>query len=155
MITIAEEFDYKKFYAEAHGLILAHWEEVGTHKDILSLNPNHEVYLHLQKVNKLIILTARNSSGRMVGYFTMIINIHPRDKSKIIAQDDAIYAAPSYRKEFLGYKLTKAALEIAELRADIIAFRAKSGRNPFLRRLGFLPRDTIWTKIAERHNASI
>jgi hypothetical protein len=155
MIIISEETDYMKFYIEAQELILTHWEEVGTHRNVLSLNPNHEIYEHLERAGKLVILVARDSRLALIGYFTMIINTHPRDKTKIIAQDDAIYASKPYRKEFLGYKLTKAALEIAEARADIIAFRAKNGRNPFLLRLGFLPRDTIWTKVAEKHNAQI
>jgi GNAT superfamily N-acetyltransferase len=147
MISFEWEKGYDRFYAEAEPLIRAHWNEVGTHRDILQLNPRHDAYRFLEKSGNLEMLVAR-CDGAIIGYFFLIFTQHPRDISKILAQDDIVYAKPEYRRQLLGFTLTKIALARAETRGFIVAFRAKDGRCSFLKRLGFSPRDVIWTKVS-------
>jgi GNAT superfamily N-acetyltransferase len=148
MISFAWETGYDEFYEEAKELILAHWNEVGTHREVLPFNPRHDVYRHLEKLRLLEMLVARDAE-KIVGYFFIIYAQHPRSITKIIANDDVVYADPKYRGEMLGYRLTKLALERAKRNAHIVAFRAKNGRTAFLRRLGFIPRDTICTMLGD------
>lgn len=148
MITFSWENNYDQFYAEAETLCKAHWNEVGSHRDVLPFNPRHEVYRHLSRTGTLKILVARDEK-EMVGYFFLIFGPHPRSVEKTLAQDDIIYAKPEYRKHFLGFRLTKIAAETAQKHAHIVSFRAKGNRTAFLRRLGFLPRDTICTRIGD------
>ena len=147
MIKFSLELGYDNFWAEGKELIEAHWNEVGTHRDILTLNPQHEVYRILENQNQLEILTARHE-GKMVGYFFLLFTNHPRDVTKILAHDDIIYIKPEFRKEWAGYKFLQFALERAIARgATIAAFTEKADRNGYLKRLGFSPKETIYTKV--------
>jgi len=149
MITYSWEPGYDKFYTEAKDLIAAHWNEVGSHRDILTLRPRHDVYRRLEDNGALEILVARDS-GKMIGYFFLLFSPHPRDVEVVIAQDDIIYANPAYRREWVGYKLLKLAVSRATERGALLAsFHEKTSRKGggYLKRLGFAPKEVVWTKV--------
>lgn len=149
MITYAWERGYDAFWEEAHPLITAHWNEVGTHRDILTLNPRHDVYRKLESVNGLHILVARsdrtsdlllsdhssisadrNSDGPIIGYLFIIATSHPRDISARLVQDDIIYVRPEYRRFLVGFALLRRALlKARELDAKIVVFHTKARRH--------------------------
>ena len=120
MIEFTIEPGYDKFWAEAEHLIVAHWNEVGNHRDVLTLNPRHEVYRALEVRGELDIIMARED-GVLKGYFFLLYTQHPRDVSVKMAMDDIMYLTPSARKNWAGYKMIKFALERAEAQGARIA----------------------------------
>jgi GNAT superfamily N-acetyltransferase len=143
---------YDDFYREAKELIEQHWEEVGSHKEILRLNPDHDRYKALELIGALHILTAR-IGGIIAGYFFVLITQHPRDKSKTLAADDIIYSAPQYRSMMLGPRLLREALRyISEKNVDIVFFREKTRRKNggYLRRYGFEPHELVSAKVLRK-----
>src|ERR1700743_3823161 len=121
MISFEGEKGYDKFFEEAEPLILSHWNEVGSHREILPFNPQHSVYRFLETAGRLFMLVARDE-GRIIGYFFVIIAPHPRSITKTIANDDIVYASPEYRDQLLGYRLTKEALKFSRERAHVVNF---------------------------------
>lgn len=145
---------YDAFYCEAASMIAAHWDEVGSNREILKLNPDHHLYRNLEKVGALRILVAR-CDKEMAGYFTMMKMRHPRDVTVLIGKDDAIYAKPEYRRALLGKKLVEAGIEdLKRLGCQLIFFGEKVRRyldddaevlhhKSYLSRWGFKPQEVI------------
>lgn len=148
MIRLQWGQPYIEFFAEAATMIRAHWDEVGAHRDILMLNPDHNRYINAERLGMLHILTARDGH-KMVGYFAMMIMAHPRDKSATIGAQEFFYADPAYRREQLGPMLEDEALaRLHDLKVNMAAFREKEGRSgAHLRRRGFEPMETTWMKV--------
>lgn len=91
---------------ECQYLIKLHWSEVALNQDKIKLNPDWDAYHSLEEQGKLKIFTARDS-GRLVGYFVVILgnNIHYMDH--LFASNDIIYLHKDYRKGFAGIHLIK------------------------------------------------
>lgn len=143
---------YDAFISEAWPLIEAHWNEVGSHRDILSLDPDHERYRKLEQIGALHILTARHGK-RLVGYFFVLTVQHPRDRGALAGHDDVIYVTPEYRPRFVGARLIEHALErLDNLGCNIVFFREKAWRHGggYLKRYGFSPHETVWAKVLRR-----
>jgi GNAT superfamily N-acetyltransferase len=146
---------YAAFLEEAAPLISDHWEEVGSFREVLSLNPMHDAYIRLEKGGHFHILVARNEE-RMVGYFTLIIIPHPRDQTKLLGKEDAIYVKPEYRGSLIGYKMMKMGVDrMLEEGVSIAMYHEKShwqrvgvtGTKSFLERLGFEPHEIVYAKV--------
>lgn len=149
MITLSWGLPYDDFLEEAWPLIRAHWSEVGSHRDVLRLNPDHNRYRALERAGALNILTAC-LDGKLVGYMFVIISAHPRDRDAKAATDDIIYAMPTHRRLLIGPKMIAEALRyIEEKGVHIVFFREKSWRHGggYLERYGFKPQETVYAKI--------
>jgi ribosomal protein S18 acetylase RimI-like enzyme len=151
MIRLQWGQPYVEFFAEAAQMIRAHWNEVGAHRDIIDLNPDHNRYINAERMGMLHILTARDGH-KLVGYFAMMVMAHPRDKSVTIGAQEFIYADPAYRREQLGPMLEDEALaRLEELKVNMAFFREKEGRSgAHLRRRGFEPVETTFVKVLHK-----
>lgn len=140
---------YADFWHEAAPLIARHWDEVGSHRDILDLDPDHDRYLRAEAAGYLNILTVR-FGGELVGYLFLCVMPHPRDRKALVGTDETIYVAPTMRRLKLGPKMIAAAIERARLLGTNILFfreltRRKNGG--YLKRYGFTPRETVYSLV--------
>jgi GNAT superfamily N-acetyltransferase len=146
---------YDDFIAEAWPQIRAHWGEVGSNRDILKLDPDHERYRRLERAGMLHILLARTEDGKIAGYLFMLVTKHPRDQGAIAATDDLTYVRPEFRRLGLGWKMIIEAERFAgECGVHVLMFRAKARRrnHAYLERRGFKPLEIVYSKvIAEPH----
>lgn len=151
-----ETCGYAKFFQEIaiKGLLSEHWDEVGTHRDVLHLDPDHDRYIGLEKAGSLIILSARHH-GVMVGYMILLFMRHPRDRSAMVMTDDAIYCLPAYRRSMLGPKLMDRAEALAESSGIHFMFFTEKfrrlvqagNRGGYLKRRGFEPIEIKYAKM--------
>lgn len=148
---------YDDFLAEAWPLIRAHWAEVGSNRDILKLDPDHDRYRRLESAGALHIQTARGASG-LIGYMFLLIAPHPRDKGAIAATDDVIYVRPEFRRLGVGWQMIGEAERFAgECGAHIVMFHAKARRrnSAYLERRGFKAHEIVYSKVlAQPHRVA-
>lgn len=140
---------YDDFIAEAWPLIRAHWHEVGTHRDVLRLDPDHGRYRRLEEVGALHILVAR-VDGKIAGYFFMLITPHPRDRQATVGADDIMYAVPAFRRHRIGPRMLAAAMErCRQFDVNIVMFREKAYRHGggYLTRFGMKPVETVYSVV--------
>lgn len=103
------------------------------------LNPDWNVYQQLECVDTLHIVTARDGK-KLVGYYFSIIFTHHHYKDAVIAENDAHYILPEYRKGWFGYKFLKQVIQFLKDRnVDIILHSMKADKSylPITKRLGF------------------
>ena len=149
-ITYRWKESYAQFRHEARPLIERHWDEVGSHRDILRCDIDHDRYVFLEKSGIFHLLTARNDAGSLIGYFGVSIIQHPRDRKAILGVDEFIYAMPEYRRCLIGPAMITRAIDYLDrLGCHIIAFREKAWRNGggYLHRWGFEPAEMVYTKV--------
>lgn len=146
---------YPRFMVESAALVRDHWREVGSHRDVLKLNPSHDRYIAMQATGMLHILLAR-VDGKLAGYLFMLIAPHPRDQSARVAKDDLFYVAPQFRRLGLGpTMLEQAERYAAAAGVDILFLTEKLRRTlrrgkfggQYLARRGFEPIETTWAKV--------
>jgi hypothetical protein len=140
---------YDAFRREAQPLIERHWNEVGSHRDILRLNIDHDRYLFLEKSKIFHLLTARDR-GHLIGYFGVSVIPYPRDKDARLGVDEFIYAMPEYRRHYVGLEMVERGEKyLGELGCHIVAFREKvlGPNHGYLKHLGFEPQELVCTKI--------
>ena len=95
-LTFQTERLTDKLWVEMISLIQVHFKEVGTFPD-LQISPDFRRYFSLDQNGMLRIVTARGGEV-LVGYLWMII-IPPLHYSDILmADNDAIYLRPDFRK---------------------------------------------------------
>lgn len=143
---------YDRWFDEALPLIVRHWNEVGTFRDVLHLRPDHSRYHRLEGLGGLHILTAKDS-GEMVGYFTVLLTPHARDHTILVGSYDNLYVLPEYRRSRLGLRLHEEGMrKLIELGAHILMFgeRAAHSRKTgggYLKRYGFQKIETMYGKV--------
>ena len=150
MIRYEWGMPYDEFAVRAAPLIQAHWDEVGSHRDILTLNPNHDRYRGAEKMGIMHLLTAWDGP-RMAGYLIAFITAHSRDREATLgALNDVIYTVPEYRSRLVGYRMLQNALDLMdERKVNIAIFAEKVGRTSprLMKRLGFEPWEIVYSRI--------
>lgn len=142
--------EYKKerfidIMPELPELFVAHDQEVHIEADALPLDPNWKGYLFSEHNGALHIMTARDGAD-LIGYVFMFVN-KSYQCSKLIAVTDLIYLKPAYRKGFIGYKLLKAAKEMARERGAVKVYFIEHGSEslgPVFERLGAKKAETVF-----------
>ena len=91
---------------ESEALLKAHWEEIAIYKDKITLDPNYDSYIQLQRANKLIVVTARDN-GVLVGYCSFIIGPGGHYKKTRYAENDMLFLSEEYRKGINAVRMIK------------------------------------------------
>lgn len=156
-VNLAWGTRYDAFIEEAWPLVRAHWAEVGSHRDILRLDVDHDKYRALERAGHLHILLAR-TERTIAGYMFLLVSRHPRDRGAIAATDDVIYVKPEFRRLGIGWKMLAEAERFAgECGAHVVFFHAKARRRNvrYLERAGFAAHEIVFAKvIAEPHQVA-
>jgi hypothetical protein len=138
-------------------MVMNHWNEVGTFRDVLFFNPDYERYVNLEKNGMLHVLTAR-SGKRLVGYMTAMLTPHPRDKKAKLGYIMDMYCVPHFRKMHLGLKMQKSMdAHLTVQGANIIQMseRASHSEKPgrrggYLERYGYKKIETVYAKVVKK-----
>lgn len=145
---------FSSFLVEAGSLPRDHWNEVGTFREALHFNPDHDRYRAAERAGALRILTA-HVDGCLAGYLFLLIIPHPRDKNAILARDDIFYVRPSCRRMLLGPTMIDEVMTYAEQHAHIIMLSEKVRRSAtrgvrggdYLMRWGLEPLEVVWGRV--------
>jgi GNAT superfamily N-acetyltransferase len=85
-------------------LLEEHWHEIALNKDKIKLNPDWEMYEHLEDQGHLKIFTAREED-KLAGYFVVVTSYSLHYKDHVFATNDVLFLHPDYRKGRTGIKL--------------------------------------------------
>lgn len=124
-----------------------HWKEVASHQDIRRLKPNTEAFRILEEKGKLLTLFVMDGD-LIVGYSVNILVDHMHSDT-LVAQNDAIYVDPAYRKSGAGIRLMKVTERAAkDCGAKLLFWHSKpdSRLDTVLDRLGYGVMDIIRSK---------
>ena len=82
------------------------WEEMYHDKESYPFDPDWDLYYLLEDSGALLVFTARDS-GKLIGYFSVVIGPNLHSKGKFVVSNDIIYLHKDYRKGLIGVKLFK------------------------------------------------
>jgi len=146
MVFAVEPFSLA--YPEAKELLVLHWDEIAPYKDVLTINPDLQMYATLEKAGKLCVITARNM-GRLIGYVVMMLHAHHHYAHVLSATEDIHFLHPAYRKGSAGLRLIAAAeAEMTRRGAQVMFLRTKVAHDhgKLFERLGFAAQDVVYSK---------
>jgi hypothetical protein len=104
MLTFKRE-SWESIRAIIYPLWLKHWNEIGTDREKIPLDPDWPRYDDLSAQGALHIIGARNENGDLVGYVFSIISPHLHYRSTRCAFFDLYWLDPAYRKGMNGVRL--------------------------------------------------
>jgi GNAT superfamily N-acetyltransferase len=135
-------------YPEAKELLVMHWDEIAPYRELLTINPDLQMYKTLEDAGKLCVVTARQM-GELIGYVVMMIHAHHHYSHVIVATEDIHFLHPAFRKGSLGLRLIAAAeKEMVRRGARLMMLRTKVSHDHGLlfTRLGYVAQDIVYTK---------
>lgn len=135
--------------AEAEPLLRRHWEEIALDRDTVPLDPDWDAYARIEAAGLMHITTARDGTGRLVGYAAYFLapNLHYR--SLHVAETDIFWLSPEHRRGSAGLRLIRAAEEHLKTRGvNKIVSKVKLHHDtgPVFERLGYTAIERIYAK---------
>jgi GNAT superfamily N-acetyltransferase len=105
-------------------------------------------YMQIQKEGRLCLTTLRNDEGELQGYASHFWHRHLHFNDRI-AQDDAFYIAPAYRRHGNGLLMLEAQIEA--LRQDKVNYamarrKVDHPHDAALKEIGFVPWELVHIK---------
>jgi GNAT superfamily N-acetyltransferase len=104
MITAQAELLRDKL-EELKPVLPIHYKELAMNQDKIPLDPNYELYLALENLDKIIYVTLRDDSKKLIGYFVGIIDQGLHYKTTTTCTMDIFYVHPDYRGNGGGFIL--------------------------------------------------
>lgn len=148
MISYQEE-QFLDCIREAIPLLLDHWEEIASHKDVRPLDPDFDTYAQAAKLGSFRCFTARRD-GKLVGYAAFLIHHNLHYKSWVEAHNDIYYLAPDERKGSAGFKFFRACeewLKAIPVRAIYFPDKVRTSKAKLFQRLGYVGMETKFEKV--------
>jgi GNAT superfamily N-acetyltransferase len=107
---------------EAQEIFKVHYDELALHKEAMPMGLDGSIYLELERLGRLLVITARKS-GTLVGYYMAIfIPKHPHNKDAgPVSTTDFFYILPEHRRGGAGAKLLSASLSELRRRGVTVA----------------------------------
>jgi hypothetical protein len=128
-------------------LVDAHWAEVTGSGPPLDMA--WDTFCELDAKGMMRVLTVRNDK-ELIGYLTFVLYPALHYRTVIIAQDDAFYLKPEFRKGTLGIRLFAEAEKMLKATSNVgritIHEKHKRPMGKILDYLGYSARETIWFK---------
>ncbi|MEG2173799.1 MAG: GNAT family N-acetyltransferase, partial [Desulfovibrionaceae bacterium] len=103
----------------------------------------------IEGAGALHITTARGVQGELAGYAIYFVQAYPHVQHIRMAQSDALYLAPAYRKGFAGLRLLQAAeraLVDKGVQNIMQTCTVKKDFGVLLRRMGYVNTETVYRK---------
>lgn len=144
----------ERFAVIAHELpplFLRHWQEIGTDHRSVPLDPDWERYMALDASGNLIVFTARIGQT-LAGYIFNIVGPHLHYRSTPHAEIEMFWLDPVYRGGFFPVRWFRGndtmLRELGVMRVHVaVKNHFMAGRaGSIFRRLGYLPKETVWMK---------
>lgn len=133
---------------EMEPILVKHWHEIALGHDKVPLDIARDRYNELCDSGALHIVTAR-ADGQLVGYHVAIVAGHLHYASTLHAITDVYFVLPEYRQGFTGirmFRFVEAAMRKRGVKKIITGTKLHLDIGPVLRRLGFGPTETVYTK---------
>jgi hypothetical protein len=137
---------------DAQRLFALHYEELTFGKERIKLAPDRGRYEALERDGGLVIYTARDGEGALAGYAAFFLVSHMHYRLDVFAMNDVFYIDPARRTDpWLGFRFLR--FIDRELSGSdgisAVKWHVKVHREfgPMLARLGYVPEETIWSKI--------
>lgn len=150
MVTFQQE-PFAEAFRDAERLFQSHYEELTFGKERIALAPDAGRYEALDQQGGLLVHTARDD-GQLVGYAAWFLTWHAHYRHDLFAINDVFYVDPKRRADpWLGFRFLKFIdrdLSACE-HISAIKWHVKVHREfgPMLARLGYVPEETIWSKV--------
>ncbi|HEV3028780.1 MAG TPA: GNAT family N-acetyltransferase [Planctomycetota bacterium] len=131
--------------AEVVPLLISHYEEVSSDKDI-KLDPRWDRYFDMQESGALVVYTSR-LGGRLIGYNAFLVDLHLHYATMLLGSNDVIFIDPVERG--FGRQLIQWCMEqLRELGCQLNAYHVKLSHDwsHILAEMGFEAREVIWVK---------
>lgn len=139
----------EQFLPEALPLLRGQWSEVGSCPQAHALDVDMALYASIEQAGALHITTARTADATLVGYAIYFVHDYPHVQQVCMAQSDALYLHPDYRKGFAGLRLLQAAEHALEGRGVNNIMQTCTRKKDFgvlLRRMGYVNTETVYRK---------
>lgn len=147
----------KEFLPDALPLLREHWKEVGSCPQLHALDVDTALYEAIERAGGLHITAARegggpdgpNWVGGLVGYAVYFVQHYPHVRDLCMAQSDALYLRPDFRKGFTGLRLLQAAeqaLKAKGVRNIMQTCTVKKNFGALLRRMAYVNTETVYRK---------
>jgi GNAT superfamily N-acetyltransferase len=121
---------FEDIYEEIKSMCFSHAEETEDYSDFMPLDPNFDLYFSMSEAGTLSFCTARDEKGKLVGYFSMIIDYHPHHKSILCCTNNLLYVSKEYRNSGVAKEMMLLCEEyLKEKKVQLFIFSAKSS-NP-------------------------
>lgn len=136
---------------ELEPLMVRHWEEVCHDKEFFRLNPSWDSFKTLEDAGLVVTITARTEQSQLVGYVVYVLSPLLHYNQIRMAQEDAHYLAPEYRKGWTAARMFRFAeneLRVHGLHATVIHTKAHKelDRGALFQRLGYQRHETLYIK---------
>lgn len=127
------------------------WSDVAVDQDRFTAKCDEEKYATCEAAGLLHLVTARNETGALAGYFLMIVNPNPHYfGAGPMAFTDMYFLLPEYRKGNAGLKLFAFMEETLREKGVVKMYTSHKlhrNRSLMLDALGFKPTDTVYSKV--------
>lgn len=130
-------------------LFWEHWEEVGSHKDALTLDPLWGAYEGMEKAGALLCLAAFDGK-KLVGYSVNFVHKDLHHAGVTVCQNDLVFVTAAYRgRGVFGRLEVNSTREGRRQGARKFTLHAKPGSDldELLRQHGYTVEETIYSKV--------
>jgi len=130
-------------------LIQDHFNEVYPVREVFELDMDWDLYGQLENLGLLKIFTARDD-GRLVGYLWVILSPNLHSRGSMLACDDGLYVAKSYRGQAVAKDLvrfTERCLKEDGIKVFHIVGTTEKPIDSFVKRMGYTEIETKFQKV--------
>jgi GNAT superfamily N-acetyltransferase len=134
---------------ELQPLLQAHYDELTLNKDRVKLRPKWREYYALQANDMFVALTARDGTGRLVGYNAFFVNTHMHYADLRVAVNDVFYLHPDHRRGATALRFLRFTEDYFKDRVHKVAYHFKAANNfgPILQRIGYSAEEGVAAKL--------
>lgn len=131
---------------EAMPLLLQHWREVEHYADIPP-DPNVEM-LRAAAAHGIIRIYSARDDGKIVGYASFVISMHPFYKTRKDANQSALFVLPEYRAIAASGLLRFADEQLAGEGVQVVIHNEKVAHrfSELLLKRGYVHQENVWMK---------
>jgi len=105
-VTFATE-SYEQVIEEIKPLNAQHWDEIALNKDFIGLDPDYEFYEAMDRLGRMVVATARDDDGPLIGYAIYFLGPHKHYREHLWAISDIYWIHPEHRRGRVGMNLFK------------------------------------------------
>lgn len=148
MVKYQQEF-LDSVRGEVETLIQNHFDEVYPARDSFDCDMDWDMYSKLEQIGLLKIFTARIDQ-ELIGYLWVILSPNIHSKGSMLACDDGLYVAKSYRgksvaKDLIGF--TEKCLKEDGLKVFHIVGTTEKPIDALVKRMGYTAIETKFQKV--------
>lgn len=132
---------------EAWPLLMEHWKELATNKEIMIPNPNIEKYMELEDNGGIFTIGAFDDD-KLIGYSSNYIQSNMHYGNMIVCQNDVLYVDSQYRGR-VGLKLIQMTEDAGKsVGAHVVLWHAKQNTelDQLMKRRKYGVQDIIYMK---------